>query len=174
MVEICFSFDDKGKNNYIFGQNIFRGFGYVETRQVNCRDVPWRVSIMARLYGGNDILLEQWCHIDGEIYNNYVAFSLHFTPFQRFYLLNFTPFQGFLLWQQWQQLSFYLIKPLHILRLNGVNGRGVEVERVDGLTVFPYTEIKVRTCAQSCAAHIAYHLTLLNNRALAYAFGKFQ
>ena len=38
---------------------------------------------MARLYGGNDILLEQWCHIEGKIYNNYVAFSLHFYTIPR-------------------------------------------------------------------------------------------
>lgn len=59
--------------------------------------------------------------------HNYVMFNLLFAPFQGFYLLNFAPFQGFLLWQQWQQLSFYLIKPLHILRLNGVNGRSIKV-----------------------------------------------
>lgn len=70
--------------------------------------------------------------------NNYVMFDLlftpflefyllKFTPFQRFYLLNFAPFQGFLLWQQWQQLSFYLIKPLHIFGLYRVNGRSIKV-----------------------------------------------
>lgn len=59
--------------------------------------------------------------------HNCVMFDLLFTPFQGFYLLKFTPFQGFLLWQQWQQLSFYLIKPLHILRLNRVNGRSIKV-----------------------------------------------
>lgn len=59
--------------------------------------------------------------------NNYIMFDLLFAPFQRFFQINFAPFQGFLLWQQWQQLSFYLIKPLHILRLNGVNGRSIKV-----------------------------------------------
>ncbi len=59
--------------------------------------------------------------------NNYVMFDLLFAPFQRFYLLNFTPFQGFLFWQQWQQFCFNFIKPLHILRLNRVNGRSIKV-----------------------------------------------
>lgn len=56
-----------------------------------------------------------------------VTFDLLFTPFQGFYLLNFAPFQGFLLWQLRQQFCLNFIKPLHILRLNRVNGRSIKV-----------------------------------------------